>query len=49
MEIQKVEYLYNEKSFLDEIKSIFHNSIKKKISGHKLEIKTEIKTFKNGW
>ena len=24
-EIQKLEYLENEKSFLDEIKSIFHN------------------------
>ena len=24
-EIQKFEYLENEKSFLDEIKSIFHN------------------------
>ena len=25
MEIQKFEYLKNEKGFLDEIKSIFHN------------------------
>ena len=28
MEIQKFEYLENEKSFLDEIKSIFHNYYK---------------------
>ena len=36
METQKLEYLENEKIFLDEIKSIYHNSIKKKISEHKL-------------
>ena len=29
MEIQKSEYLANEKSFLDEIKSIFHNFLMK--------------------
>ena len=40
--IQKFEYLENEKSFLDEIKSIFHNiqeisyGAKMKNSGHKL-------------
>ena len=28
MEIQKIEYLKNEKSFLDEIKSILHNYLK---------------------
>ena len=27
-EIQKFEYLENEKSFLDEVKSIFHNYLK---------------------
>ena len=27
-EIQKLEYLDNEKSFLDEIKSIFHNYLR---------------------
>ena len=28
MEIQKIEYLDNEKSFLDDIKSIFHNYLR---------------------
>ena len=28
MEIQKFEYLKKEKSFLDEIKSIFHNYLR---------------------
>ena len=28
MEIHKFEYLENEKSFLDEIKSVFHNYLK---------------------
>ena len=28
LEIQKFEYLENENSFLDEIKSIFHNYLK---------------------
>ena len=27
-EIQKFEYLENEKNFLDEVKSIFHNYLK---------------------
>ena len=27
-EIQKFEYLKNEKNFLDEVKSIFHNYLK---------------------
>ena len=27
-EIQKIEYLENEKCFLDEIKSIFHDSLR---------------------
>ena len=28
MEIQKLEYLKNEKSFLDEVKNIFHSFLK---------------------
>ena len=46
MEIQKLEYLETEKSFLDEIKSIFHNYLSKgyhlmtkwKNSRHKLQV-----------
>ena len=41
METQKSEYLQNEKSFLDKIKSIFHNYLRAIIgekinTGHKL-------------
>ena len=43
MEIQKLEYLKNQKTFLDEIKSTFHNYLsvtfgeKMRISGHSLQ------------
>ena len=37
MEIHKFEYLENEKSFLDEIKSIFYNNLWMTINRHKLQ------------
>ena len=52
MEIQKFEYLENEKSFLDEINTIIRRFLKGyhlrknkhliKISGHKLQVKTHL-------
>ena len=53
MEILKFEYLDNEKSFLHDIKSIFHNFLKaiiwkkKKNSGHKLDISFLLSNFLN--
>ena len=43
LEIQKFEYLENEKSFLDEVKSIFHNYLRA-IIGKKMKVKTQVKT-----
>ena len=43
LEIQKFEYLENEESFLDEIKSIFDNYLRAIIWG-KMKFKTQVKT-----
>ena len=43
LEIQKFEYLENEKSFLDDVKSIFHNYLRA-IIGKKMKVTTEVKT-----
>ena len=42
MEIQKFEYLENEKSFLDDIRSIFHNFLGLSPSKKKKEKKKKI-------
>ena len=43
LEIQRFEYPENEKSSLDEIKTIFHNYLRA-LFGEKMKFKTQVKT-----
>ena len=45
MEIQKLEYLEIEKSFLDEVKSIFHNYLRAIIWGKTEKQQTQALMF----